>query len=656
MHGRFRFAFSAPSILLLSSVLSLPAPPAHASCPGSAADDSPAFGADRQLWGELRPMDPGQLPAERDNSDFNQFGSWLSNPYFQSLDIENGWLFTAASQRFQVWNTTPDPGQPQLTADIGIDRMDLLWGADAHAFLIFQDVDAPPGRDDIVALVGHFGTGLVVFDTADKADPRVIYQDSGPGNPPVRKTPQVYSTEIGGRAYAFVAAKSSSGGLLVYDLDAAREFYANNQTRCVEQHPQQDCAGVFLGRIGSDEAAEFVDGTGSYVAVSSIANPYGVKIWDVSNPNSPSLLLDDLPDDLVWGVALWQDGGSYYLALRTIFELRIYDVTCIAQGPCQLGSAIWSQAADFPSQAGLGTVTHSWSEETPILYWGGSRNCPLFPQDEWLQDVSNPAAPREISPPDQVMVGEDTVTYWSWYYPSHNYSGYFQVKPLAGKFHGPYFYRAAFSLLDVHQWTTMLPPVAEFTVSSNPAFVGRDLDLTDISIGLPQNWDWTFAPDATPTSSTNQHPSTVFSTPGVKTISLEVQNAVGTDTTSLQLEVQNPEPASSGIAASTTAAQVCQTLIFTAQDVTGEPPLTVTWKVLDDQDLTVTTGTGNPFIWKTPTTTTAGTYSAEVTVGNALGEAVQTIELHLANPAHGLTALHCDAFELGDLGAWSSTL
>lgn len=601
-------------------------------------------------------MDTGQLPANRDNSDFDQFGSWLSNPYYMSLDIENDWLFVAASQRFQIWNTAPAPGQPQLISDLTITQMNLQWGADAHAFLIFQDVDAPPGRDDLVALVGHFGTGLVVFDTSNKAQPKIIYEDNGPGDPPTRRASQVYSTEIGGRAYAFVAAETSSGGLLVYDLDAASELYATEQTRCIEQDPEQDCTGVFLGRIGSDEVASFVDGVGPYLVTSSVGNPEGVKIWDVSNPSSPSLLISALANDSVWGVALWQDGASYYLALRMLFEMRIYDVTCIAQGPCPLGNAIWSQAASFPSQVGLGTVTQSWSGDTPFLYWGGSQNCPLSPQDEWLHDVSNPAAPREISPPNQILDGNDTVTYWSWYYPSHTSFGYFKVQPRTGKFNGPYFYRAAFSLLDTHQWTTVLPPVAEFTASSNPAFVGYDVDLTDLSIGLPSSWDWSFAPDGSPLVSSNQHPSTVFNTPGVKTISLEVQNATGSDTATLQLEVQHPEPATSGIDASATVAQVCQTLIFSAQDITGEPPLEIDWEILDDQDQTVTTGTGNPFIWKTPAGAAPGTFSAEVTVSNTLSEAVQTIAFQLDAPADGLTALYCDAFELGDLGAWNGIL
>jgi hypothetical protein len=66
--------------------------------------------------------------------------------------------------------------------------------------------------------------------------------------------------------------------------------------------------------------------------------------------------------------------------------------------------------------------------------------------------VTDPAAPREIVPPGTTVDQGVTVDYWSWYYSDYT-RGFAYEAPRGGKFQGPYFYRAALSILDIHEWT-----------------------------------------------------------------------------------------------------------------------------------------------------------------------------------------------------------
>ena len=211
-----RTASAAPTLsaLALLALVSF-ASPAHAQCDGNActyaACASPARGVPSGLWGELRPTDMGMLPANRDSTDFNGVGSFENNPYWLNLDVEQGYVFAATTMRVQIWDVQSSPASPTLKFDRGINSAGLIWAADGHAFWVFEDVDAPPNKTDRMAIVGRYGVGIAIYDTSDKMNPSIKYQDNGPGATPSRNAKAVYATTIGGVDYAFIAADAQGG-------------------------------------------------------------------------------------------------------------------------------------------------------------------------------------------------------------------------------------------------------------------------------------------------------------------------------------------------------------------------------------------------------------------------------------------------------------
>jgi PKD repeat protein len=73
-------------------------------------------------------------------------------------------------------------------------------------------------------------------------------------------------------------------------------------------------------------------------------------------------------------------------------------------------------------------------------------------------------------------------------------------------------------------------PVAAFTASTTDICEGTAVNFTDWSWrGAPDTWSWTFT-GGTPSTSSAQHPSVVYNTPGKYDVTLTVTNAAGTNT------------------------------------------------------------------------------------------------------------------------------
>lgn len=427
---------------------------ASAGCSFS-PDKTPAFGVPSQLWGELAPTDTGRLALTRDNTYFDQTGDFETNPYTMALDIEQGWIFVARNRRFEIWDARSVPGLPVRTTYLSFRSSGLTWTPDSHAFFLFNDVDVPPGDINIAAIAGAYGIGLAVFNIATKTEPPLLrYQDHGDG----RLAEQVYAASFGGRNYAFVAASGSPiGGVYAYDLTAAAAL----STACVEAQPgnTSSCPGVFLRQIGTRTRATYIDGAGTYVVVSSGLSPMGLEIWNMANPLNPQRVMNALTSERVYGVALWQQGGSYFLAANVSGQGRIYDVSCITGGLCS-PSLVATRTVE-----GVGQklpVTFSRSGDTPFVYFGTSNECLSGNQREWLFDVSNPSSPRDVMPPGTKVIGGAPVSYWGWYYWDNGVHGFNRTSPRMGKFFGNHFYRAAYSIFDIHRWQQAVDPGAIF--------------------------------------------------------------------------------------------------------------------------------------------------------------------------------------------------
>ncbi|HEX4953779.1 MAG TPA: PKD domain-containing protein [Thermoanaerobaculia bacterium] len=593
---------------------------------------SPAFSVPIQVWGEIEPADAAQIPPERENSDWNEFTDAHDHtePHWQALDVENGWIFAAINYGLQIWDARANPTSPVRVELLGRSAFPV-WPTDPHHSDPVKDIDAPPGNDNIVAVALSGDAGLAVFNTTDKPNTVYRYADRN------KDAQQVYAARIGSTDYSFTATRTS--GLLAHNLTNA----ANRTTACAEQTPGQNICGVYTGRVGSRTSVSYVDGVGSstgtshWIAASSGGNAFGLEIWNVSNPGSPSLVFSALGTEFVHGVALWRRGTSnYYLGTRVLSgsatQARIYDLSCLGAGNCTgLGSPIWT--ANLPTGGSGLFVTDSSSGSRDFLYFGNVNRCSQGLQDEWLYDVSNPAAPRDVTPPPALVNGTQT-GYWGWYY-RRNPTGFNRVNPRMGKFYGQYFYRAAYSIFDIHRLTTAAP-VAAFSYSPNTVYRGQPVSFTDLSSGAPTSWSWTFQ-SATPGSSTLENPTGVaFNSAGSRQVTLQVSNTSGSDTEVQNINVLDPAAQVGSVTVAPNPALVCQPVTFTAQGVTGLGPITHSWQVRDSQNQVVASGGNvNPFTWST-TAATDGTYAATVTVTNASGNDSATSPVLTLSPLPAL--------------------
>lgn len=411
---------------------------------------SPAVGVPAALWGALEPTDTGRLPANRDTTDYSTINNppGLAFPHWTSLDVENGWVFTAVDQGLEVWDARTRPENPTRTIQLGEPRF-LSWATDPHENTPGRSVDAPAGDDTALAFGLAGGGGVLLFDASSKTSPTNLYADRG------KTALEVHAARIGGRRYAFAATLND--GLLAYDLDAALAA----QATCSEQTPAETGCGVYLGRLGSRSAWSYLAGVGNragsryWLAGSAGAAGYGLEVWEVSDPAQPSLALSGLASEFVHGVALWRQGSRLLLALRSdpfnllYTRVRIYDLSCLEAGTCStLPTPLWT--ANLPYDTSDYFVTASESHGIPFLYLASFNKCNVgFEiQNEWLLDVSDPASPVDVTPAPQVIASV-TVGYWGWYYRA-SLTGFNEVAGRIGKFNGEYFYRAAYSIFDVH--------------------------------------------------------------------------------------------------------------------------------------------------------------------------------------------------------------
>jgi chitodextrinase len=469
---------------------------------------TPAVPVPSGSWGEIQPAEGSfaQCTSQggplfcRDSTSFNEFVSlYRSYPWFMAVDTQNGYVLTALAYGLEIWDARSTPANPTPLGQIALSDFPVP-PANPEIKRPLQYVAAPDGVDSVAAIAGASGLGIGIINLADKTLPKFAYQSYQ------KDSLQVYAATLGGRQYAFLT--TSAYGLLIYDMTQALQF-----DHCAEAVPAPaetvQCPGVYQGRLGSRPSAFYVGGVDNYVVLSSGTTP-GVEIWDVTQPTNAVLRLSALPSDTVYGVAMWKQGGSYYLALRTGSQGRFYDVSCIVSG---CGGGLGSPLASRPMDTGTSsfTVTFSRSGTTPFVYFGSDDTCMGGGQREWLFDVTNPASPRDVSPPN----------YWSWYYGA-NPTGFNYITPRSGKFVGGYFYRAALSLLDIHKWNPGGGPTPSiFVEGPEGGKPGDHLTFTAnaaICTPNPSGWSWTTSGGAISGSSTGSSVQVSWAAAGEQTV------------------------------------------------------------------------------------------------------------------------------------------
>jgi hypothetical protein len=410
---------------------------------------APATAVPAALWGELRPVDLGRLPKTRDSTDWSEWFGAASHltPHWMSLDEENGWVFAAIHFGVEIWDARGALAtSPHRTRVLGGSNFPVWLPPQTHESNPVRDIDAPTGYDGLAAVATVEQIGLTVFNTADKGLPYAVYADHG------KSAYAVYAATVGNRHYAFLA--TAADGLLAYDLSAAE----HNATPCVESTPLQQGCGVYLGRLGSSSAVRYVHGVGNFLAVSSGSLDFGVEIWDIATPAAPRLRIDGLPTTQgVHGVTLWQRAGRTYLAARIDAAgasgsyFQIYDLSCLTTDSCG-GTMPAPLSSRWLPGSGSGEyfISHSVTADgRDFLYLGSANRCNVGEQFEWLVDVSTAGQPRDVTPPARLVAGAMT-GYWGWYY-RRNPTGFNRVTPRSGIFVGQIFYRAAYSLFDLHE-------------------------------------------------------------------------------------------------------------------------------------------------------------------------------------------------------------
>jgi PKD repeat protein len=513
----YPLAFFCLLCLNLAGGLAAAGPTCDRSGCGRATCATPAAPAPSDRWGGLRPVGNytactrfGPVFCTDSSAFLEQQQAYSSFPWFMSLDTENQYLFIALSHGLQVWDA--HGGLPQPLSQLSFQAFPI-WSSNPEVKWPLQDVDAPANVDDEVAVSGVSGIGMAIIDVTDKSSPKLLYQSyKKEGN-------QVYAATLGGRRYAFLAAPSGepSGGLYAYDMTQAKLYNG-----CFEAFPAAgeavQCPGVYQGRIGS-RAPSFVDGVDQFVAASA-GSSRGFEIWNLANPASPQLALSALNDRSVNGIALWKQGGAYYLAARTsafepaagreVHRLSIYDVSCIAGSCSGLGAPL--SALEFNGQ-GTELLDFSRGDGAPFLYLGTDNRCSSDTQHEWLLDVSNPAAPQDISP----------FNYWGWYYRGGP-TGFNLVSPRGGKFVGGIFYRVALSLFDAHQRTGITGGGGSAIDIAGPdsGQTGSLYSFTAAATGCtpnPSGWTWSVADGAIAGATTGPQIAVTWSNPGNKPVS-----------------------------------------------------------------------------------------------------------------------------------------
>jgi hypothetical protein len=502
--------FVQPLLPVLALFLAQPAPAETCDrngCPGRLDCAVTARPSPYSLWWEIVPVDPSPLPSNRDTTYFNEFAtsppgasSYWNHNWFYGVDIENGWVLAGLAHGIGVWDARTNAASPTFLAvkRYAPGGFFPFIPTGEGSKIVFGGIDAPD--DTVAALAGYNGAGLLVFNLSDKTTPKPVYQNS-------EKTAEggsVYATTIGSVRYAFLA---STAGLFVYNLNNALGYNG-----CLQTASNNACPGVLLGQIPTAvQTTHFVHGVGNYIVVSFGASR-GFQIFDVSNPASPQLKLGGLLNPggrQVAGVALWKEGSTYYLGARlgrtaTLpAQTAIYNVSCITGTCSSLGAPLWT--GDLDTKSTFEYLTFSRSGSKPFLYVGGDAMCASTDGEarEWLLDVSNPASPHDVTPTFTLPASglyngvtlNKTVSYWGWYYRTSP-TGFNLVSPRAGKFTGDYFYRAARSIFDIHKLTTNSAPVVDFTWSPIEVYAGTSVTFSDLSIGAPTSYLWSF-PDGT---------------------------------------------------------------------------------------------------------------------------------------------------------------
>jgi PKD repeat protein len=484
------------------------------------AAGTPAQPVPSDRWGTLQPAGIlGDSTAFAGHSDPVRGNV---REYFD-VDIENGYLFAATGQGMAIFDlrTNPAPALPLSYIYGWIDSGAFpVWNYSDKDWYI-KEVDAPPGVDSVVAL-GMEEQGFAVVNTVMKGGPVVAYQG-------MLDISWVHAFTSGGSQLAY-AVERNNGKIHRFNLSAAA-----GMTKCVETPPVVSCPGVYMGEVtGFGAGNRDLQGMGGFVVTTRIGGSGNTRIYSIADPAAPVLRLQ-IPGGTLSGV-VWPQGSSWYLArLAQTGQIVIQDVSCIAgSGACTDAPVL----ATVP----LGTtqlyVKLSVDGGRPYIYVGSDDLGTCVPQREYLFDLSNPAAPVELTPKVH------PAGYWGWYYMNCP-TGFNLIGPRRARVYNGVLYRAAYNLMDAHRLQTGPVPAHVDSVTVSPTSPKVCQPVTFKAAGAmgtpPLVYSWvlesgtppiTPVPGAGSTTDTLVWNTTAATPPGPYQATATLTNAFGTDSKS----------------------------------------------------------------------------------------------------------------------------
>ncbi|MCK9278167.1 MAG: PKD domain-containing protein, partial [Methanoculleus sp.] len=155
--------------------------------------------------------------------------------------------------------------------------------------------------------------------------------------------------------------------------------------------------------------------------------------------------------------------------------------------------------------------------------------------------------------------------------------------------------------------TVFEPLVAGFEANTTGGRVPLSVRFTDQSTGSPEAWRWEFGDGSL---SNDQNPTHTYQSAGIYTLTLTVENDLGTDTRKMNGYITVTAPPVAGFSANVTGGRAPLTVLF--EDTSEGSPLTCSWAFGDGKS---STAESPVHVYQAP-----GTYTVSLTVANDVGE------------------------------------
>ena len=524
-------AGKAVAVFGLSAVLSFSGLPAWGQTCGDARvatavpQTRPGMGANESLWPTdfsgavtFRPASnsqgvPYSIPNDRDSTSYVTQtipGEFAGHELFMDvarLDGNDDWIFVAYNAGIQVWDLRTDPANPtQRNYREGWQHHFFEFPKPGEVDTYVESIDVvQSGGDVLLTTVGRNGHGISIWEFTA---PSTLTQHCQDTTKWARQVEMIQHTN--GRAYAFV---SDNTGVHVYDATGS----TGAGTACTYEGKVGTMSdGNYLSVLQKDGEVFVAASDGNALPAAQL----GLQIWKVDplNPGSADLLVSDFNTN-TRGPVLFEIPGavdSYFLGLIESGSLKFYDIeSCLdfaGVGTCSVGSPL-AQVALSPATGNLQFVDISQSADGRTwAYYGLETTFLTGSKVEQLLDVTPLASASGTITLEEITDGADTyfntspchntleVDYWGDYYTDNLYGRNFVI-PRHGIFINDYFYRAAYSMFDIHEIVDADPVQSISTsLSGNPDSLWLDetASYTASAGGVcnPANGNWCWVVEA----------------------------------------------------------------------------------------------------------------------------------------------------------------